>query len=445
MRKEHSAPLQALIWLLESKGQAEAGFLPWPMAPLLRMSQRSEGEDVSCIPQPVHTHSDPASCTTPRPTPPHLQVAGGWGVVDLDVAVVGAGQQLTVTEPRDSGTGVGKHLAGDVHLVPLPRVHSHGALQLGGICKEGQRPQEARRDHGVPHTPAPGPGMAGKPWSQSDTGGRRGSEFFPWAAWGGAQTCKSEDGEGVSLGDTALGWPRAYRCRTGLSPQPCANPPAPRPPAVLLTLHFEVHGLGVLADGVAGSADVLPGVGVLDALQGQGGHAGVAAHHHVPVQGLPGGEGQRQGLRWAGLRPGIAALTSLTALPSLWQRLGLALGTNLWKQGSREHHGNLGASQTVYPSGLACVPRLAWEAQPRPPDSLAWPIWNGSQSLASRHCSCNSLTSWGSGKPALPSFPSRLSAGSLVRAQLMGNLNVPNERNDTRKSSFCRCLIFLNA
>ena len=28
MRKEHSAPLQALIWLLESKGQAEAGFLP---------------------------------------------------------------------------------------------------------------------------------------------------------------------------------------------------------------------------------------------------------------------------------------------------------------------------------------------------------------------------------------------------------------------------------
>ena len=139
-------------------------------------------------------------------------------------------------------------------------------------------------------------------------------------------------------------------------------------------MHFEVHGLGVLADGVAGSADVLPGVGVLDALQGQGGHAGVAAHHHVPVQGLPGGEGQRQGLRWAGLRPGIAALTSLTALPSLWQRLGLALGTNLWKQGSREHHGNLGASQTVYPSGLACVPRLAWEAQPRPPDSLAWPI-----------------------------------------------------------------------
>ena len=28
MRKEHSAPLQALIWLPESKGQAEAGFLP---------------------------------------------------------------------------------------------------------------------------------------------------------------------------------------------------------------------------------------------------------------------------------------------------------------------------------------------------------------------------------------------------------------------------------
>lgn len=37
----------------------------------------------------------------------------------------------------------------------------------------------------------------------------------------------------------------------------------------LLTLHFEVHGLGVLADGVAGSADVFSGVCVLDALQGQ--------------------------------------------------------------------------------------------------------------------------------------------------------------------------------
>ena len=126
------------------------------------MSQRSEGEDVRCMPQPVHTQTLPPA-PRPAPTPPHLQVAGGWGVEDLDVAVVGAGQQLTVAEPRDSGTGVGKHLAGDVHLVPLPRVHSHGALQLGGICKEGQRPQEASRDHGVPHTLAPGPGMAGEP------------------------------------------------------------------------------------------------------------------------------------------------------------------------------------------------------------------------------------------------------------------------------------------
>lgn len=31
-----------------------------------------------------------------------------------------------------------------------------------------------------------------------------------------------------------------------------------------------------------------PSAGVLDAFQRQGRYAGVAAHHHVPVQGLPG-------------------------------------------------------------------------------------------------------------------------------------------------------------
>ena len=103
--------------------------------------------------------------------------------------------------------------------------------------------------------------------------------------WGGPLETQLWD----DLGPTATG----QVCH----PDPVQTSLAPHPPAILLTLHFEVHGLGVLADGVAGSADVLPGVCVLDALQGQGRHAGVAAHHHVPVQGLPGGEGQRQGLR----------------------------------------------------------------------------------------------------------------------------------------------------
>lgn len=66
----------------------------------------------------------------------HLQVASRWGVVDLDIAVVGAWQQLTISEPGDCGTWVGKDLTGDVHLVPLPCVHSHWALELGRICNE---------------------------------------------------------------------------------------------------------------------------------------------------------------------------------------------------------------------------------------------------------------------------------------------------------------------
>lgn len=79
--------------------------------------------------------------------------------------------------------------------------------------------------------------------------------------------------------------------------RPRASPPPTVSLQSLLTLHFEVHGLGVLADGVAGGADVLPRVGVLDALQGQGGHSGVAAHHHVPIQSLTGGNAQRQSPR----------------------------------------------------------------------------------------------------------------------------------------------------
>lgn len=96
----------------------------------------------------------PEAPTRRSPLPPHLQVAGGGGAVDLDVAVVGAGQQLSVSEPRDRGTGVGKHLAGDVHLVPLPGVHGHGALQLGGIWNEQQRLSGGRPRPWSPAHPA---------------------------------------------------------------------------------------------------------------------------------------------------------------------------------------------------------------------------------------------------------------------------------------------------
>lgn len=63
-------------------------------------------------------------------------------------------------------------------------------------------------------------------------------------------------------------------------PANLASPPCP------LTLHFQVHGLRVLADGVAGGAHVLARVRVLDLLEGQRGHARVAAHDDPPVQGL---------------------------------------------------------------------------------------------------------------------------------------------------------------
>lgn len=56
-----------------------------------------------------------------------------------------------------------------------------------------------------------------------------------------------------------------------------------------LTLHLEVHGLRVLADGVAGRAHVLARVRVLDVLEGERGDASVAADDDPPVQGLPEG------------------------------------------------------------------------------------------------------------------------------------------------------------
>lgn len=67
---------------------------------------------------------------------PHLQVACWWSVVDLDVAVVGAGKQLSIPEPGDDSTGVSKYLASDIHLIPFPGVDSHRALKLWGIWKK---------------------------------------------------------------------------------------------------------------------------------------------------------------------------------------------------------------------------------------------------------------------------------------------------------------------
>lgn len=90
-------------------------------------SGRKDGA-LPMITQPI----PPCSC----PTLTHLQIASRWAVVDLDIAVVRAWQQLTIPEPGDCGTWVGKDLTGDVHLVPLPCVHRHRALELRGICNE---------------------------------------------------------------------------------------------------------------------------------------------------------------------------------------------------------------------------------------------------------------------------------------------------------------------
>lgn len=44
--------------------------------------------------------------------------------------------------------------------------------------------------------------------------------------------------------------------------------------------------LVVLANGVAGGAEVLAGIGELDILQSEGGHSRMAAHHDVLIEAL---------------------------------------------------------------------------------------------------------------------------------------------------------------
>lgn len=82
--------------------------------------------------------TEPSWCTSPSPLSafPHLQVACWWSVVDLDVAVVWAGEQLSIPEPGDDSTGVSKYLTGDVHLIPFPGIDGHRALKLGSIWKK---------------------------------------------------------------------------------------------------------------------------------------------------------------------------------------------------------------------------------------------------------------------------------------------------------------------
>ena len=55
---------------------------------------------------------------------------------------------------------------------------------------------------------------------------------------------------------------------------------------VLLTADFQEHVLLVLSDGVAGAAEVLPGIREQDVLQRERGHSGVAADHDVSVEAL---------------------------------------------------------------------------------------------------------------------------------------------------------------
>ncbi len=55
---------------------------------------------------------------------------------------------------------------------------------------------------------------------------------------------------------------------------------------VWLTAHFQVHALDVLTNGVAGSAEVLAGIGELHVFQSQRGHTGIAAHDHITIQTL---------------------------------------------------------------------------------------------------------------------------------------------------------------
>lgn len=53
-----------------------------------------------------------------------------------------------------------------------------------------------------------------------------------------------------------------------------------------LTADLQVQRLVVLADGVAGGAQVLAGVRELDIFQGERGHPRMAANHNIPVEAL---------------------------------------------------------------------------------------------------------------------------------------------------------------
>lgn len=44
--------------------------------------------------------------------------------------------------------------------------------------------------------------------------------------------------------------------------------------------------LAVLTDGVAGSAEILAGVGELDVFQGEGGNPRVATYHNISIEAL---------------------------------------------------------------------------------------------------------------------------------------------------------------
>lgn len=81
----------------EKGGWAKAQFLLWLVAPSsghtreargILAAYRSPSMVKLCLLHPV-----------PCCHPTHLQVAGRGCVVDLDIAVVGAGQQLTISEP----------------------------------------------------------------------------------------------------------------------------------------------------------------------------------------------------------------------------------------------------------------------------------------------------------------------------------------------------------
>lgn len=53
-----------------------------------------------------------------------------------------------------------------------------------------------------------------------------------------------------------------------------------------LTADIQVHVLVVLADGVAGGAEILAGIRELDVFQGERGHPCVAAYHNISIKAL---------------------------------------------------------------------------------------------------------------------------------------------------------------